>query len=60
MHIGFDFPSTTCIDELLGRLCDYRVSVVVQPIDQRSNRRIFLILDDGRVVEEACRGSRIR
>jgi hypothetical protein len=38
------------VDEFLGRLGDHRVAVVVEPVDQRADRRVFLILDDRRVV----------
>ena len=41
------------VDEFLGRLGDDGIAVVIQPIDQRADRRIFLILDDRCVIERA-------
>ncbi len=51
VHVALDLAATGGVDVFLGRLGDHRVAVVVQPIDQRSDRGEFLILDDGRVVE---------
>jgi hypothetical protein len=53
MHVALDFAATEGIDVFLGRFGDDGVAVVVEPIDQRPDRREFLILDDGRVVEGA-------
>ncbi|MHC2533539.1 hypothetical protein ACVJMY_003108 [Bradyrhizobium diazoefficiens] len=39
------------VDEFLRELGDDGVSVIVEPIDQGADRRILLILDEGRVVE---------
>ena len=41
------------VGELLGRLGDHGIAVVVEPIDQGADRRIFLILDDRSVIERA-------
>ncbi len=41
------------VDILLARLGDCRIAVVVEPIDQRTDRGIFLILEDRGVVEGA-------
>ena len=41
------------VGELLDRLGDHGIAVVVEPIDQGPDRRIFLILDDRGVVERA-------
>ena len=41
------------IDEFLRRLGHDRIAIVVEPIDQRPDRRIFLILDHGCVVKRA-------
>ena len=47
----FDRAAAGLIDELLGRLRHHRIAVVVEPIDQRPERRIFLILDQRRIIE---------
>ena len=39
------------VDELFGRFSHDRVAVVVEPVDQRSNRGKLLVLNDGGVVE---------
>src|SRR5262245_13961303 len=51
VHVSFDFAPTSLIHEFLGRLGDDRITVVVEPVDQRANRRIFLILDYRRVIK---------
>ena len=53
VHIAFDLAPAGLIDEFLGRLGDDGVAVVVEPIDQRADRGVFLILDDRGVVERA-------
>ena len=40
VHVAFDLAPSGLIDELLGRLGDDSVAVVVQPVDQRPDRRI--------------------
>src|SRR5262249_32641865 len=51
VHVALDLAPTGLIDEFLGGLGDDGVAVVVEPIDQRSNRRIFLIPDHVGVAE---------
>jgi hypothetical protein len=51
VHVALHLAPAGLIDELLGRLGDDRVAVVVEPVDQRANRRVLLILDHRRVVE---------
>ena len=53
IHVAFDFAAAGLVNELLGRFGDDRVAVVIEPIDQRADRGIFLILDHGCVVEGA-------
>ena len=53
VHVAFDLAAAGLVDELLGGLGDDAVAVVVEPIDQRPDRRIFLILDHGGVIEGA-------
>jgi hypothetical protein len=45
--------AAACVNELLSRLGLHGVTVVVQPIDEGTDRRIFLILDNCGVVEGA-------
>ena len=51
VHVALDLAPPGLIDEFLRRLGDDGVAVVVEPIDQRPDRRIFLILDHGGVIE---------
>ena len=53
VHVALDLAAAGLVDEFLGRLGDDRVAVVVEPIDQRPDRGIFLILDHGGVIERA-------
>jgi hypothetical protein len=43
--------------ELLGGLGHHGVAVVVEPIDQGPDRRIFLVLDKGGIIERAYQGA---
>src|SRR5262245_10654900 len=51
IHVSFDFSPASLIHKFLGRLGDNRIAVVVEPVDQRTDGRIFLILDDCRVIK---------
>ena len=53
VHIAFDLAAAGLVDEFLGRLGDDGIAVVIEPIDQRPDRGIFLILDDRGVIEGA-------
>jgi hypothetical protein len=44
------------VDEFLDRLSDDGVTVVIEPVDHRTDRRKFLILDNCRVIECAYQG----
>src|SRR6201999_2878127 len=57
VHVALDLAAAAGVDEFLGRLGDDGVAVVVQPVDQRADRRIFLILDDRGVIERAYKGA---
>src|SRR5207247_1785198 len=57
IHVALDLAAAGGVDEFLGRLGDDGVAVVVKPVDQRADRGIFLILDDGRVIESAEQGA---
>jgi hypothetical protein len=51
MHVALDLNLAVGIDELFGGLRDNRVAIVVEPVDQRTNRGIFLIFNYRRVIE---------
>ncbi len=51
VHVALDLAAAGLVDELLGRLGDDRVAVVVEPIDQGTDRGILLILDHGGIIE---------
>ena len=53
IHVALHLAASGRVDEFLRRLGHDGVAVVVQPIDQRSDRRILLILDNRSVVESA-------
>ena len=53
LHIPFHLAAAVGVYELLGRLGDDGVAVVVKPVDEWTARRIFLILDHRRVMESA-------
>ena len=53
VHIAFDLAAAGLIDEFLGRLGDDAVAIVVEPVDQRPDRGVFLMLDHGGVIERA-------
>ena len=49
--LPLDLAAAVGVDELLGRLRNDGKSVVIEPIDQRTDRGVLLILDDRGVVE---------
>lgn len=51
IHVAFDFAPAHGIGKLFGRLGHHGEAVVVQPVDERFDRRIFVILQEGGVVE---------
>ena len=53
MSMLLDPPVPHGVGELLGGLGHHRVSVVVEPVDERADRRVFLIVHQGCVVERA-------
>ena len=62
VHVALDLAAAGLVDEFLRRLGDDGVAVVVEPIDQRADRRVFLILDDARCSRTRaarCRGPEI-
>jgi hypothetical protein len=50
VHVALDLAAAHGIGEFLGRLGDDREAIVVEPVDQRPDRGIFLILDQRGVV----------
>src|SRR5665213_3521312 len=53
IHVALDLAAARGVDEFLGRLGDDGVAVVIEPVDQGTDRRVFLILDDRGVIERA-------
>jgi hypothetical protein len=53
VHISLHPAAAAGVDEFLDRLGDDGVAVIVEPVDQRADRRIFLILNNRGVVERA-------
>ena len=51
VHVALDLAPPGQVDELLGRLGDDGVAVVVEPVDQRPDRGVFLVLDQGGIIE---------
>ena len=51
VHVALDAAPAHRVGEFLGRLGDHRVAVVIEPIDQRPDRRVFLVLEQRRIVE---------
>src|SRR5215470_7300031 len=49
--LPLDLAPAGLIDEFLGRLGHDAVAIVVEPVDQRPDRRIFLVLGHGGVIE---------
>ena len=52
IHVALDLAPAADVDELLGRLGDDGMAIVVEPVDQGTNRRKLLVSDSG-VVEGA-------
>src|SRR5665213_2943417 len=57
VHVALDPAPPQRIGELLGRLGDHGVAVVIEPIDQRPDRRIFLILHQRSIIKGADQAS---
>ena len=53
VHATLHLAMAAGVGEVLDRFRDHVIAVVVEPIDQGPDRRIFLILDDRGVVERA-------
>ena len=53
IHVALDLTATQCIGEFLGRLRHYLVAVIVEPVDQRPDRRIFGVVHERCVVNGA-------
>ena len=50
VHIALDFSAPRGVDELFRRLGHDRIAIVIEPVDQRPNRRILLIINQGCVI----------
>ena len=57
VHVALDFTPSGGVDEFLRRLRHHRITVVVEPVDQADDRGIFLIVDQGRVIEGSNQAS---
>src|SRR5579872_680757 len=57
VHIAFHLAPSAGVDEFLSRLGNDGVTIMIEPVDHGMNRRIFLILIDGRIVERADESS---
>jgi hypothetical protein len=53
IHVALDLAAPARVHEFLGWLRHHPVAVVIEPVDKRPDRRIFLILDDRRIIEGA-------
>src|SRR5258705_12107577 len=53
VHVALYLGAAAGVDEFLGRLGDDGVAVVIEPVDQRTDRRVFLIFNDRGVIERA-------
>jgi SAM-dependent methyltransferase len=53
VHVALDLPAALAVGVFLGGLGHHREAVVVQPVDQRPDRRVFLALEQRGVVEGA-------
>ena len=53
VHVALHLAAALRVGEFLERLGDHAVAVVVEPVDQRPERGIFLILRQRRVVDGA-------
>jgi hypothetical protein len=53
IHVAPHLATAAGVDVFLGRLGDHGVAIVIEPVDQGPDRRIFLILDDRGVVNRA-------
>ena len=47
VHVSFDFSPPRSIDKFFRRLCQHGVAVAVEPIDQRSDGGVLLVVDQG-------------
>ena len=53
VHVSLHLAPSKRIDELFRRLCHDCESIVIEPIDQWSYRRILLVLDQCRIIERS-------
>ena len=63
VDVALDLAPASLIDEFFGCFGNYGEAVVVQPIEERLERRMFVILEDGRcnrMLAAACRVSETR
>ncbi len=51
IHVALDLAPPGRVRVLLGRLCHHRVAVVVEPVDEGPDRRVFLVTEQGGVIK---------
>src|SRR6516162_5282507 len=51
VHVAFDLAAAKRVGELLGGFGHHGVAVVVEPIHERTDRGVLLILSERRIVE---------
>ena len=51
IHVAFDAAPPHRVGEFLCRLGHHRIAIVIEPIDERSDRRIFLVFDQSSIVK---------
>src|SRR5262249_5634648 len=51
VHVALYFAAAGLIDEFLGGLGDDRIAIVIEPVDQRPDRGILLILHHGGIIK---------
>jgi len=53
IHVAFYLAAALAVRKFLGGLRDHREAVVLQPVNQRPDRRVFLVIQQRGVVERA-------
>ena len=53
VHVALDLAAAKRVNKFLGGLGDDRIAIVIEPVDQRADRGILLILNQGRVIKGA-------
>jgi len=51
IHVAFDLTAAFAVSVFLGRFGDHGEAVIVQPVDQRADRRVIVVFQQRGVVE---------